>query len=87
VGKHGRLECLAGLLPRHLLRCEGAQFGIDQREKLPGRIRIAALHPPQDKGDVAHARQVPDACSEVTRVSRGEVQVAPPENSLRDPLN
>ena len=48
------LERLAGLLVRQFVRREFAQFLVDQRQELAGRVRVTPLDGVQDLRDVAH---------------------------------
>lgn len=57
VDQGGRLKRLSGPLLRHFVRCQPAQFPIDQREQLVARVQIARLKGVEQLGDVGHRRR------------------------------
>jgi hypothetical protein len=54
VDKGGGLERLPGRLAGEFLRGQLAQLRVDQREQLPGGVRVALLDGRQDLRDVAY---------------------------------
>src|SRR5262249_29727136 len=74
VDQGGGVEGLPGLLLRHLLGSEPAQFVVDQRQELLGGVRIALFDGGQDTCDLAHEEQ--------HNRPRGDLPASRPPNPL-----
>jgi hypothetical protein len=57
VDQGGRLQGLAGGLAGQLPRRQSAQFAVDQRQELAGRLRVTLFEVLEDVRHIAHAGQ------------------------------